>query len=228
MDKSFAILDINMCIKSEEINSILNSIPNKSEVLTLSPYSHYLAQNLTGCKLITFHDLISVIDFKECTLDTYHKITSKAARYRHYFFLLREIMTLRTYQKYVEVIEEECRKKKKDGYRVLYITDTEQGSSSPREIFNNTCSLLHRIKYIDEVHVHKQRADLFYTINALVDLVNKVRYKKNRVKTLINKMLDRRIGYDGIYCSHLYKKTNLDSFYFFLKIIFKPVSLKTF
>ena len=210
MKQKLIILDIHRKIKiTDNFKKILKE---SSQILSLTPYSIYIAEKSNN-NYITFHDLISIDDFKKENLNLYSIILDRLKNFQKYFFMLMKIMTFIAHQRYINILISYC-KKQKDIYEIIYITDT-----------NNTQKYLNT--FIDKLVYLNDKDIFFYKLNSYRASILSIMYNKNIIKKIINKFLKTYSNYDAIYYQYLFsnceiKKKNknyIDDFYQKLKAV---------
>jgi len=187
MQKSIVILDIKKKIGSKNDN-IFNILKSSDKILSLTPYSCFLLNNINQ-NYSTFHDLISVDEFKKINLSVYDLLVDKLWKYRDFFYLLIKIMPMVTKKRYLLTINNYIDFIYEDGYRVIYITD--------KVSFIN--------KHIDKVILVNNQDQLFYFKSKSKNFYINLKYKQNLFNSFKNKFFKWNISYDAIHYINNFK-----------------------
>ncbi len=181
--KKFYIIDIR---KRQNSNFNLNSIiDNNSKILSLTPYSSYLLDNIS-MNYITFHSIISIDEFRERVFNFYKKVENILNIYKDYGYIFRDIALLKNYEIYIEIISEFINNKKSNGYKIVYITDTKKDSIDNFKYNSNLTSGIYYLN-IDEVIDINTQDSSFYLFMDLKSKIYKFLYTKNIFTKFFNK-----------------------------------------
>jgi len=203
MKKLLLIIEIKK--KTTFIDSdILCQIEKSDKILTLTPYSSYEIDKLNK-DYITFHDLITITDFKKFNIDIYNELVDKLNKYKKYYYLLRKVMQFIANEKYNDTILSYLEKMRKENYEIIYISD----------------SINFKSFLFDKIIIENKKNYLFYKKNYLIGFKNKVIYNKNIFNKFKNKIISKKdLNYDNKYYeSYFYNyrlkvktKNNINSF----------------
>jgi len=202
---------LNLKNKNILNDNLLKIIQNANNILSLTPYSSYILDDINK-NHIEFHDLISMNEFKQVNLDIYFSLINDLKKYKYYYYLLSKIMTIVTYQTYIDVINQYIILLRNTGCKIIYITDEQN-------IYLN----------IDKEYVVDKRNTIFYKKNKIINIISTIAYRKKLFSATINKILKKNISYDAIHYAHLFKKckikrlmpNNIEKFIMELKKVLK-------
>jgi len=131
------------------------------EILALTPYSYYILDQMK-LEYITFHDLISIKNFKSKVLKKYKEFSSLILSHEEYCYLMIKISPLITYQNYSSILCKFFKQARVSGGRVVYITDTRKASFDLFDIRSNEHSAIHYSPYISQTIFIGKRDSVFY------------------------------------------------------------------
>jgi len=191
MNKLLTIVDIQRY--TEPLSNDFVELLNKSDkTLSLTPYSSFNIEKV-GQKFLTFHDIISINDFKEKNLSIYVEIINNLSEHKDFFYLLRQIMTVITYHTYVSGINQYTRKMKAKGYKIVYLSD-----------------MLNSHILVDRVYLINKKRNFLYIKHQAIYYFNKLKYSNNLLRIIRNRIKSTKVGYDAAKYQELFKHCELD------------------
>ncbi len=198
---------VDIRFKQRDIN-LLDYIKNEDKILSLTPYSSYLL-DLNGLDYFTYHNIISIDDFKKLVLEKYSILEEFFKKNIDYSFLFRDFAKVKTFEIYIENLF-----KFFDRYKIVYITDAVESNSF--KIGNNHYSYIYSYKYIDRVIKIDNRDNYFYKKYRLYKLFYTLKRKDIFFK-IYNRFIDKNrieLNYDNINYKEIYRKINIHPFTF--------------
>ncbi len=197
---------IDIRFKQRDIN-LLDYIQESGKILSLTPYSSYLL-DLNGLDYATYHDIISIDDFKKLVLEKYIILEEFFKKNIDYSFLFRDFAKVKTFEIYIENLFKFFNR-----YKIVYITDAIESNSF--KIGNNSYSYIYSYKSIDKVIKIDSRDNIFYRKYKLYKLFYTLKRKDIFIK-VYNRLNKNHIelNYDNINYKEIYKKINIRPFTF--------------
>ncbi len=192
-------------IKKKNHINILNYLSNEDDILALTPFSVYILEK-ENIKYLTFHDLISIDNFRKDILDKINQFKKVLLSYDYLTPMLYQYSMVINYFHYIDVIKKFLDNEKYN--EVIYITDIMDNKININSLLNNKTSLISKLHNIKTIYVNNLTDYRFY--------INKLRgFKFKRVLELILSgkifIKDRKniYKYDNMFYKKLYKKLNI-------------------
>jgi hypothetical protein len=183
---------------SNEIEKVVQKQTGEYEILALTPYSYYILDQI-GLKYITFHDLISIDDFRSKVLKKYEKFSSLILEFKEYSYLMIEFAPIITYQSYSSVLCKFLKKNSNFGGDAIYITDTKKVSQTVFNIKSNENGAIHYFSYISRT-VYIGQKDLTFYLGKKIENYIILISRKNLFLEIINKIRNvPKLHYDNIF-----------------------------
>ncbi|MDQ1340243.1 MAG: hypothetical protein QG567_1400 [Campylobacterota bacterium] len=206
--KKVLIIDIKRKYDIKKLSDIFKSIQFE-QVLSLTPFSSYVL-DCYGIKYQTFHDIKSIVSFRELVLNKYNHIKFTIGEYHECSYLLRNLMQIVTHEEYIGVINSHIESMK--NREITYLTDTSKDFSM-NELRQNKYSLLHLNKNIANTIILNETSKFFHFNSNFFKKIKSLK-KKGLIKKILNKILNIKVGYENVYLSNFIKRYKVDSMQF--------------
>ena len=195
-NKTLYVVDIRS--RQKKIKLIENDVQN-IEILALTPYSTYLL-DILNYKYDTFHKIISLKEFHRLRWKEYYKLEKLFLKAKNYSFLIRELAFILGYKVYIQLLFEYFEVKKKDGFKIIYITDVNFSKSN--FTFN--------ISNINEVIHIKTKNKLFSRVNNIIFILKYNFYQKNIKNKFLNILPTKlELNYDNENYRNIFESFNV-------------------
>lgn len=192
MKKILYIFDLKQKQKSsKDIHNIIRQINSDDQILSLTPYSHFIFEK-EELNFKIFHDIVSIAEFRDKVINEYEKIDLLFRDYKDLEYLSRSFMQVLTYQMYIRFIESYINMHN-EKYNVIYITDTSKQDITFKNIISNKTTLLHystsikKIIYLRDIdnsfykkYLWKKKIQLIIKYLKNIDILIKKIFKKNK------------------------------------------------
>ncbi|MEV9528500.1 hypothetical protein AB0W38_07890 [Aliarcobacter butzleri] len=186
MIKKFYIIDLRF---KHSNFSLSNYIDDGAEILSLTPYSSFLLENIEK-NFITFHNIISEQTFHSIVINKYKNFENIFNKFKELGFLFREFAFLLTYEEYINSIQNYLKNKKKQNFEIHYITDSSKVENKKINFLKE--SYLFNLNIIDFFVLVNQKNVTFYKTNKFINNFNFLRYKQSLIAKVINRVFLRK------------------------------------
>jgi len=206
-NKILYIVDIKY--KQKENFNLSGYIKEGSSVLSLTPYSSYFLDKLK-IDYKTFHDILSIEDFRDNLIKEYKKIEKIFDTYQDFSYMFYYLVLIKTKQIYYKSIEDFISIEKKINQKIIYITDSKRVNPDMKNynFISNNYTLLHTFKDIDTIIELSNRDNYFYfrkKIDYLLSQLINIKQLSTKIKKyILKKKYKVTLSYDNI---------NFDSFF---------------
>lgn len=208
--KYLYIIDIRFK-QNKEFKLLDYSIQEDSEILSLTPYSSYLL-DIVEKKHKTFHDIVSIEEFRDSILYECDKIGKLITNYKSFSYMFYYLVLIKTKQHYYKTILNFIKRKKADKYNIVYISDTKTTNKDldNYDFMSNNTSLIFSFDEVTENIYVKEKNNVFYFKQKIKILFSKIKYTKGiltKIKGLLfNKKNQLNIYYDNLYFKSFFDK----------------------
>lgn len=208
MNKVIYIIDIKK--KQNNNFNIRNLITENAKILTLTPYSSYLL-DLVNIEYKTFHDLITINDFKKKIFESYNEIEKVFQIHQDFSYIFRNLAFVKNYEIFIDILFKFIGENKNNNYKIVYITDTKKESNIAKFncFFNENSGLLYN-NNIDEFIYVNSKDKYFYILMKIKKFLFKnidISNLFSKIKNKLSSQNETHLKYDNINFYDFWKKT---------------------